>query len=71
MDKNFKKKLTEEMESYEELKNEPRFSATDFTQEIFLLLDDYFRGEFIFDGKEIKCTFGNGQKFILKADEIK
>lgn len=70
MDKKFKKKLVEEMVSFEELKNEPHFSAADFTQEISLLLDDYFRGEFTFDGNVVNCKFANGQKFILKAEQV-
>ena len=70
MDKKFKKRLVEEMENYEELKNEPRFSAADFTQEIAPLISDYFRGELVFDGTNIKCSFANGQKFVLKVEEI-
>lgn len=55
----------------EELRNEKPFSAESFTQEVSLVLNNYFRGaEFVFDGKVVNCKFGNGQKFILKAEEI-
>lgn len=55
-----------------ELKEEAPFSAESFTEEVSLLLNDYFRGgEFSFDGKVVNCKFANGQKFILKAEEMK
>lgn len=55
-----------------ELKEEKPFSAESFTMEVSLLLKEYFRGgEFAFDGKVVNCNFANGQKFILKAEEVK
>ncbi len=71
MDKKFLKKLREEKEAYDELKNEPPFKGEEFAEEIAPLLDDYFEGEFQFDGKEVVCKFANGQTFLLKAEEVK
>ena len=74
MDKNLKKKLIEELNRYNELKDEPYFSAEEFTKEILLLLSyyfsEYFRGEFVFDGHSITCKFDNGQMFTIVAKEI-
>ena len=54
-----------------ELKEEKPFSAESFAQEVSLALNDYFRGgEFTFDGSVVNCKFANGQKFILKAEEV-
>lgn len=75
MDKNLKNKLIEEMKRFNELKDEPYFSAEEFTKEISLLLSyyfsDFFRGEFKFDGKNIICKFDNGQIFTVETKEIK
>lgn len=55
-----------------ELKEEKPFSAESFAGEVSLVLNDFFRGgEFDFDGKVVNCKFANGQKFILKAEEVK
>ena len=55
-----------------ELKEEEPFSAESFTMEVSLLLKHFFRGgEFEFDGKVVNCKFANGQKFILKSEEVK
>ena len=70
MNKNLKNKSEAKTEG-EELRKEAPFSAESFTEEISLLLSDYFRGNFVFDGKAVTCSFENGQKFILKAEEIK
>lgn len=54
-----------------ELKEEKPFSAESFVEEVSLVLNDYFRGgEFNFDGSVVNCKFANGQKFILKAEEV-
>lgn len=71
MNKKFLKKLKEDSVLYEELKNEPPFKGEEFAEEIAPLLDDYFEGEFKFDGKAVVCKFANGQTFHLKAEEIK
>ncbi len=70
MDKEYKKKLQEELRNYNELKNESHFSAEEFTEEISVLLPDYFRGEFKFNGQAIICSFENGQKFKVVAEEM-
>ena len=71
MNKKFLKKLREESVAYEELKNEPPFKGEELVEEIQPLLDDYFEGEFEFNGKVVVCKFANGQVFHLKAEEIK
>ncbi len=54
-----------------ELKEEKPFSAESFAQEVAAALNDYFRGgEFTFDGSVVNCKFENGQKFILKAEQV-
>ena len=74
MDKNINKKLIEEMGKNSELIHEKRFSAEDFTKEIALLIsyhfNEYFNGEYKFDGEGIICEFENGQKFTIVAKEI-
>ncbi len=42
MDKKFLKKLQEDSEAFEEIRNEPPFPASDLIEEIESLLDDYF-----------------------------
>lgn len=71
MDKRFLKKLQEENEAFEVIRNELPFPASDLIEEIAPLLDDYFEGIFELDEKAITATFPNGQKFRIIAEEIK
>lgn len=70
MDKKFLKKLKEDSDAYEELRNEPPFKGEELVEEILPVVGDYFKGEFELDGNAIICKFANGQTFRLKAEEI-
>lgn len=69
MDKNSTNKKVKVLD--DELKEEAPFTPESFAEEVMFALDGFFRGgEFSFDGSVVNCKFENGQKFILKAEEV-
>lgn len=69
MDKNLNHNTEKVLD--DELREEAHFTPESFTEEVSLILNDFFRGgEFMFDGNVVNCKFENGQKFILKAEEV-
>ncbi len=50
--------------------NEKNITADSLMQEIQPLLQDYFMGEFICEGKDIKATFLNGQRFVFSVTSV-
>lgn len=70
MDKKFLKQLKKDSEAFEAMRNEPPFPATDILEELMPLLGEYFEAVFEFNGKEITASFLNGEKIILKAEQV-
>ena len=51
-------------------KNEPAVSAESLLEEIYPLLQDYFRGEISLNKNGITYVLPNGQKFIITATQV-
>ncbi len=64
--KNEEKKLNDEL-----AENEPPVTANSLLAEIEPLLKDYFVGEVSLSDGGITYCLPNGQKFLIKAEEIK
>ncbi|MGN0817788.1 MAG: hypothetical protein ACI4L9_02355 [Candidatus Coproplasma sp.] len=56
-------------ETYE-AKCESKVAAAELIKEILPLLEDYFVGDFLYDGNTLTYVMPNGQRFNLKAEEI-
>lgn len=49
----------------EMLESEPEIDSADFLREIYILIKEYFKGNFIYTESGIECNFLNGNRFKI------
>ena len=64
-DNDMKEVLKESGCTQEEYESEPEIDSADFLREIYILIKEYFKGNFIYTESGIECNFLNGNRFKI------